>query len=115
MTALVTTLTEFSTSENSRTWTTSGHSISKPKLVTQKRRVPVGNQTVSETTISVIQAAVDANDVVMASKPSFQVVVRVPLGIKSSDTTVADELAIFRDVIQSTEFGTTVTSQNFLK
>lgn len=115
MTALVTALTEFATNGNSRTYTTSGHTASKPKLVIQKRRVPEGNQVVQETTVSVIQAAVDPNDMVMPSKVVFSATIRYPIGIKTSDTTVADALVIFRDVVQSTEFGTTVTSQNFLK
>lgn len=40
MAAMTTALTEFSTNGDSRTYTTSGHTVSNPKLVTQKRRVP---------------------------------------------------------------------------
>lgn len=113
MAALATTLTHFSDKENARTWITAGHTASKPKIVIQKRRVPSGNQIVQEDTISVVHAGVDALSKVMAQKASFQLIIRQPIGMVG--TTVADALAIFRDIVQSTEFGTTVTTSQYLK
>lgn len=115
MTALVTVLTEFSTNGDSKTSTTAGHLTSKPKLVVEKRRVPVGNQTVSEYVASVIQGAIDPDGNALPSKVVMSATVRIPLNIKAGETTVADVLAIFRDVVQSTEFGNSVTTQNWLK
>jgi hypothetical protein len=114
MAAMSTSLTEFSTNGDSRTWTTSGHTVSKPKLVLQKRRVPVGNQTIAETTISVIHAAADSTGAVLPSKVNMSVTVRTPLGIDSGDTAVADALAILKDIVGSDEFASTVSTQNFL-
>lgn len=113
MAAMSTALTEFSTNGDSRTYTTSGHLASKPKLVIQKRRVPVGNQTIQETVISVIHAGVDAGGLTVASKVSMSVTVRVPLDVVG--TTVADVLAILKDIVAGDEFAATVTTQNFLK
>lgn len=113
MAALATTLTLFSDKENSRTWTTTGHTAARPKLVIQKRRVPAGSQIIQEDTISVIQAGVDAAGLTLPQKVSFQLQVRQPITMVGS--TVSDALAIFRDVVQSTEFGTTVTGSLYLK
>jgi hypothetical protein len=115
MPAMATTLTEFSTNGDSRTYTTAGHSVSKPKLVLQKRRVPSGNQTVSENKVSVVHAALGPDDSVLPSKVTFSIDVRVPLNIKSGDTSVADSLAILKDIVNSDEFAASVSTQNFLK
>lgn len=115
MAAMSTALTQFATNGDSRTWTTSGHTVSKPKLVIQKRRVPAGNQTVQETNISVVQAALAPDGTVLPSKVTFAATIRYPIDIKSGETTVADTLAIFRDMVAGDEFAATVTSQNFLK
>lgn len=113
MPAMATAVTEFSTNGDSKTWTTPNHTASLPKLLIQKRRVPVGSQTIAETTISVIRAGADAAGATLPSKASFTVTVRYPIDMVG--TTVADGLAIFKDVVGSDEFAATVTSQNFLK
>jgi hypothetical protein len=113
MAALATTLTEFSSLGDSRTWTVSGHSVAKPKLVIQKRKVPTGNQTVAEVKCSVIYGTEDSDGAMLPSKVVYDVIARYP--VSSGDTAIADALVVFRDVVQSTEFGTAVTSQNFLK
>lgn len=108
-----TALTEFSTNGDSRTYTTSGHTALKPKLVIQKRRVPLGNQTVVESTVSVVHATVDAEGLVLSSKVTFSVSVRYPVGGAQADIDAA--LAIFRDIVAGDEFGNTVNTQEFLK
>jgi hypothetical protein len=112
MAAMSTALTQFSDKENSRTYTTSGHTSVKPKLVIQKRRVPTGNQVIQEDTISVIHGTEDSNGVVLSQKVSFQVTVRQP--VTAADTAVADALAIFKDMIAGDEFANTVTSSEYL-
>lgn len=112
MAAMVTALTEFSDKENSRTYTTSGHTASKPKLVIQKRKVPQGNATVCETEISVIHATTDASSAVLQQKVNMSVNVRYPIDGQSSD--ISAVLAILRDIVAGDEFGTTVTTQNYL-
>lgn len=113
MAGMSTALTHFATEGDSRTWTTSTHTVSKPRLVIQKRKVPVGNQVVAETTVSVIHATVDAASAILPQKVSFSVTFRQPITGAGADVTSA--LAIFRDIIAGDEFGTLVTTQNFLK
>jgi hypothetical protein len=113
MAAMATTLTEFANTGDSRTWTTSGHTAVKPKLVIQKRRVPVGGQHVAETTYSVIHAGVDADGAVLPSKVVMSVTVRYPVEI--TGTTISDVLTILKDMVAGDEFAASVTSQNFLK
>lgn len=112
MAAMSTALTEFSTIGDSRTWVTSTHTTGKPRIVVQKRRVPQGNQTVAETTVSVIHATVDTAGAVLPQKVSFSATFRQPLDGASADVTAA--LAIFRDIIAGDEYGTAVTTQKFL-
>lgn len=113
MAAMTTALTEFSDNGNSRTYTYTGHTALIPKLVLQKRRVPSGNQTVIEDTITVLVATKDADNNVLPQKVSFSATIRRPLNGTSADVTAA--LATFRDIIAGDEFGTTVTTQNWLK
>jgi len=113
MAALSATLTEFSTSGDSRTWTTTGHTPGLPKLVIQKRRVPTGNSSIAESTVTVVYGTEDGAGDVLPSKVSMSVNVRYP--VSSGDSAIADALTLLKDVVQSTEFGTTVTTQNFLK
>lgn len=112
MAAMTTALTEFSTLGDSRTYTQSAHTASKPKLVIQKRRVPQGNQSVAETTVSVINATEDANGEILDSKVVFTATARYPIeGVASEVTAV---LATFRDIIAGDEWGNTVTTQEYL-
>lgn len=113
MAAMTTALTEFSDMGNSRTYAQAGHNALKPKLVLQKRKSPVGNQVVAEDSIMVVNATDDADGNVIAPRITFQVVVRRPLNGVEADVTAA--LATFRDIIAGDEFGTTVTTQNWLK
>lgn len=115
MPAMATTLTEFSTNGDSRTYTTSGHTASKPKLVIQKRRVPAGNQLMAETQVSIVHAAIGSDSEVLPAKVSHTVISRYPVNIKTGETTVADALAILKDVVASDEFAASVSSQNFVK
>lgn len=112
MAAMTTALTEFSTLGDSRTYTTSGHTSSKPKLVVQKRKVPVGNATVAESSITVVHATEDPDGNVLPQKVSFGITVRSPINGDAADVTAA--LAIIRDIVAGDEFGNTVTTQEFL-
>lgn len=113
MAAQTTVLTEFATNGDSRTYTTSGHTQVKPKLVIQKRKVPSGTSGVAETNISVIHATVNSTAEVLPQKVSFTVTVRVP--VLTADTAVSDALIKFRDIIAGDEFGACVNTQGFLK
>jgi hypothetical protein len=113
MAAIAATLNEFSTSENSRTWTTTGHTPLLPKLVIQKRRVPVGKSSVSETQVTVVYGCSDSEGVVLPAKVAIGSTCRIP--VAASGTTAADALVLYRDIVNSDEFAAMFTSQNFLK
>lgn len=113
MAAMTTALTEFSDNGDSRTYTQAGHTVGKPQLVIQKRKVASGNQTVAETSVSVVNATEDVDGVVLSSKVVFQAVVRTPISGIAADVTAA--LATFRDVVAGDEFANAVTTQEYLK
>lgn len=112
MAAMTTALTEFADNGNSRTYTYTGHSAAEPRLVLQKRKVPTGNQTVIEDTITVLSSTEDANGDLLPSKVTFSMVVRRPLDGIAADVTAA--LAIIRDIIAGDEFTNTVSTQEWL-
>ena len=112
MAAMTTALTEFTTYGDSRTYTTSGHTVSKPKLVIVKRRVPSGNQVVGEITVSVVHATEDANSEVIPQKVSMSITSRFPITGTSTDRD--NVLAIIRDIVAGDEFANSVGTQEFL-
>jgi hypothetical protein len=110
MAAMSTALTEFSVNGDSETYTTSGHSIEKPKIVISKRKVPQGTQTVSEYSVSVVHATENSDGDILPQKYSFQVISKGPIDGTTTDRDAA--LVIFRDIVASDEFGASVSSQN---
>lgn len=112
MTALSAALTEFSTNGDSRTYTTLGHTVQKAKVVVNKRKVPVGNQTVSEFTVSVVHATETSAGDVLPQKLNFTVSIRQPIDGLSSDRDAA--LVLIRDIIASDEFANSVATSEFL-
>lgn len=113
MGALVTVLTEFADNGDSRTFTTSGHTVVKPKIVIQKRKVPLGAQSVAEISVAVVHGTEDSAAAVLPQKVSMGVTVRYPVDGIAADRTAA--LAILQDIVQSTEFAAAIESQNWLK
>lgn len=113
MVALVTALTEFADNGNSRTYTTSGSTASKPKLVIQKRKVPTGNQSVAEFSCAVVHGTEDADGAVLPQKVSLTVEGRYPVDGDSAD--VAAALVILQDIVQSDEFEASLMSQNWVE
>jgi hypothetical protein len=109
---MTTVLTEFSTTGNSRTSTVSGHTAIQPKLVIEKRRVPEGNQVISEYSCKVIYATTDADDTVISNKVSFEAIIRYPVIGDYDDVTAA--LAIFRDILAGDEFANSISTQEWL-
>lgn len=112
MAALVTALTEFADNGNSRTYTTSGHTVIQPKLVIQKRKVPSTATGSAEISVAVIHGTTDSSSEPLASRVVGEVRVRYPLNGTTTDRDAM--LVILRDVVQSTEFGTSVGNQNWL-
>jgi hypothetical protein len=112
MAVMSTALTEFADNGNSRTYTYTGHTAAEPRLVLQKRRVPEGNQTVVEDTVSVLSATEDANGDILPQKVLFSATIKRPLSGIAGDVTAA--LAVFRDIIAGDEFANTVDTQEWL-
>lgn len=113
MAAMTTALTVFSDIGDSRTYTQSGHTALKPKLVLQKRRLPTGSQVVAEYSFQVLNATEYPAGNVLPQKVGFKAVITYPLNAESAVITAA--LATFRDMVAGDEFGASVTSLNWLK
>lgn len=113
MAAMTTVLTEFADNGNSRTYTQAAHTALKPQLVLQKRKVPSGNQTIIEDTITVLSATPDSEGVILPQRCSFTAIVRRPKDGAAADVTAM--LAVFRDIIAGDEFANTVDTQEYLK
>lgn len=109
MVAMTTTLKRFSSNGNSRTYTSTGHLVTKPKLVLQKRRVPSGNQVVQEDVITILHGTEDSSGAALAQRVSFSVTVRKPITGIAADVTAA--LAVFRDIVANDEFANVVDTQ----
>lgn len=112
MAGMTTVLTPFSDNGNARTSTVPTHTAIKPKLVIEKRRVPEGNQIVSEYTAKVVYATVDAAGLVLSNKVSFEATVRYPVAGLAADISAA--LVVFRDMIASDDFTNSVNTQGWL-
>jgi hypothetical protein len=118
MAGLAAVLTEFSDNGNSRTYTSYGHTAVNPRLVIEKRTVPVGNQVMAEFSATVIRSVEDPDGAVMPQKLSMGTSVRYP--IIGSDPTalaaeIADALVLFRDIVASDEFGAAISSLNWVE
>lgn len=113
MPALATALTEYSDEMNSRTYTVSGHSVAKPRLVIQKRKVGVPKASSSTDDIQVVFGTVDASGAILPGRIAFTVGVRRPVEAISADISAA--LVVFRDIVASDEFAAMVSTQNYLK
>jgi hypothetical protein len=113
MAIIATSLTEFSDKENNRTYMVSGHTVSAPRLVIQKRKVPSTASGVSESHLMVVFGTEDVGGSPLASKVVFDAGVRYPADGQFDDVTSA--LAVFRDLVASDEFTAMVTSQAYVK
>ena len=112
MAGMTTVLTEFSAIGNSRTTTYSGHTIAEPRLVIEKRRVPEGNQVMSEYSAKVVSSTEDASGEILPNKVSMEMIVRAPVAGIAADVTAA--LAIFRDIVAGDEFTNSVSTGEWL-
>lgn len=114
MAAMTTALTGFAGNGNSKTSTLSTHTVIKPRLVIERRRVAENGSQVAEYSCKVIYATTDATGTVLAQKVAFEATVRYPILI-GADTDITSALAVFRDVIAGDEFANSVLTQEWLK
>lgn len=112
MTAMVTTLTEFADTGDTRTFTAPKHSVLQSFTVVQKRKVASTPQEAATDSIRVVRGAFDASHNALAVKTSFEVVVRRSPIVNATD--LSEVLALFREIIASDEFNTVVNGQLWL-
>lgn len=113
MAGMTTVLTEFSDNGNSRTYTTSAHTATEPRLVIQKRKVASGLTSSLEDTVQTISSTEDAAGELLDQKVLIETRVRRPANGIAAD--VAAALVIHRDLIASDEFTNTVNTQEWLE
>lgn len=111
MAAMSATLYEFSTNGDSRTFYVTGHTVAKPKLVIQKRKVPTGNQTTASMSTSVIYGASNAAGEVLPSKIALEAACRWPVDMTSTDRDAA--IALYRDFVASDAFVSAISAQAY--
>lgn len=111
MAAMSATLYEFSTNGDSRTFYASGHTVAKPKLVIQKRKVPTGSQTTASMSTSVIFGAADSAGEILPSKIALEASCRWPVDMVSADRDAA--ITLFRDFVASDAFVSAISAQAF--
>lgn len=113
MASFTTTITEFSDSENRRTYMVDGSTVAAPKLLIQKRTVPKTTDGAASSDLMVVYGTEDADGNPLASKVVLAANVRYPANGQSADVTAA--LAVFRDFVASDEFTALVNSQAYVQ
>jgi hypothetical protein len=113
MASFTTSISEFSDKENHRTYAVSGHTVAKPKLLIQKRKVPANAESVAESHLLVVYGTTDAESNPLTSKVVFDVGVRYPANGATAD--IAAAKAVFRDMVASDEFDDLVDSQAYVQ
>lgn len=113
MSAMTTVLKEFADNGNSRTYALPNHSVAKPSLVIQKRKVASDVNGVSEDSIRIIQGTVDNTGAPLPTKDSVEIIVRRSPSGASADLSAC--VAYAREVMASTNFDGVVSSQGWLQ
>lgn len=113
MASFTTTISEFSDTENRRTFMVNGHSVQEPKLLIQKRKVPTTQDANQESELMVVYGTTGPDSIPLSKKVVFAASVRYPANGDSADVTAA--LAVFRDMVASDQFTAMVTSQAYVQ
>jgi len=112
MADMTTPLTKFSQNGNSVTYTVTGHTVQKPRLVLQKRKIPSSDSNaVAQLDTSIVYGAVDSAGAVLPSRIMLTVSARRPVSAVSTD--VDNAVAVFRDFVASDDFVNAINSQLF--
>jgi hypothetical protein len=113
MASFATSISEFSDKENNRTYAVTGHTVSAPKLVIQKRKVPASISDAADNHLMVVYGTTDATGNPLSRKIVFDAGVRHPADGQADD--IAAALAVFRDFVASDEFTALVNSQKYVQ
>lgn len=106
-------LSDFTDNGNSRTYTLPGHTIAKPRLVIQRRKVAASVEGVAEDSVRFIRGTTDAQNVILSARDSIEVVVRRPANGDPADPVAM--IADFRNFVISDEFANLVGGQKWIK
>jgi hypothetical protein len=112
---MATNLTVFADSGDSRSYVLDDHTVALPRLLIQKRRVPVGSQTMAEVSFAIVNGTTDPSEAVPATEVpnvNFTLTVRYPYFADTADRD--DALALLRDMVASDEFAASIASQKWL-
>lgn len=112
MASQTTVLTEYSRNGDLTTFAMGSHSLVDARLVTHRRRLPGPNGQVASQEISTLYGTHDPDGNLLDSKVSVTTIVRYPLNGDSADVTAA--LATHRDIVAGDEFGSSVTTFNYV-
>lgn len=113
MPVMATVVTEYSNAENARTYSISGHTVAKPKLLLQKRKIGVVGGASSTDTVEILFGTQDANGTTLPGRISFFLTCRRPVEAIAADVTAA--VSVLKDVVGSDEFANMINTQNYLK
>jgi hypothetical protein len=113
MAAMTTALVVFSNTANSRLYTAPSHTVVKPAIVVQRRRVPTSADGLAHNELNVSFGTTDADGNPLDRKWFFGATARGPVNGDADDRTAA--LALFREMVASDEFATMILTQNYIK
>lgn len=113
MAAMSTSVTGYGETANSRTYTYTGHTLSDPRMIIQKRKVATGFEGTYENSITVVTGVNDSTGAINSKRAGFEIRQYGPVDGLAADVTAA--LAIIRDIVASDEFTTVTTTQAWVK
>jgi len=113
MAAMTTVLTVTDIQSGKFTYSTSGHTAQKAKIVVGNHRVPTGNQVMAEFSFSVLHSTEDDDGIILPQKAGITVSCRQPINGQSTDMDAV--VAIVRDIVASDEFANSVSTLEPLK
>lgn len=113
MAAFTTTLDDYQTLGDLKSYTISGHTALDPYLLIQKRKAPSSPNANLESTLAVVKQTRDSDLAVVPARVMFEAKVKYPKLGNATDVTAA--LAVFRDFVASDEFGAMVTNQSWVQ
>lgn len=113
MAAMTTVLKKFSELGNTRNYVTSSHTVAKPQVVLQKRKVPSNSSAVAEDILTVLFGTEDSAGDPLSARVAFTVTARRPNDGIPADRAAA--LALFREVVASDEFQEVIDGQFWLQ
>lgn len=106
-------LVEFNDDNNKRTWSLATHSVNKPSLLIQSRKVATATKTVAESSFQVVQATVDTGGAPLPQMINLSINTRYPKNGASADLDLA--IANLRALVISDEFVAAIKAQTYVK